>query len=142
MDNAVKAAMSQTCTTDFTLVPLLEELKALEPLIYSANDGAPRAHFESLLSQDFWEVGASGKIYDRDFVLGVLEDRQKNPTNESWKTSDFNLRRIESNHYLLTYTLQQPTRLSRRSTIWHRSEDGWKMIYHQGTVVVQVLEEK
>jgi hypothetical protein len=38
--------------------------------------------------------------------------------------------------YLLTYTLRQPDRLTRRSTIWRRTEDGdWQIVFHQGTPV-------
>lgn len=128
--------MIENFTIDPAILPIMEELKALEPLIYSANDGAPRAHFERLLAHDFWEVGASGKVYDRTFVLNTLEDRHENPINEAWNAFDFNLRRIENAHYLLTYSLQQPTRLSRRATLWHKSEGGWEMVYHQGTVVI------
>jgi hypothetical protein len=31
--------------------------------------------------------------------------------------------------------LQDKTRLSRRATIWQRATDGWKILYHQGTIV-------
>ena len=38
--------------------------------------------------------------------------------------------------YLLTYTLLQgQQRKTRRATIWRRSTDGWKSVFHQGTVV-------
>jgi len=38
--------------------------------------------------------------------------------------------------YLLTYTLlQDKTRLTRRSTIWRRTDGDWKIVFHQGTVV-------
>jgi hypothetical protein len=38
--------------------------------------------------------------------------------------------------YLLTYTLlQDKVRLTRRSTIWQRTAEGWKIVYHQGTIV-------
>ncbi|SFA86511.1 DUF4440 domain-containing protein [Azotobacter beijerinckii] len=114
----------------------MEEVKKLEPLIYAANNGVPRAHFEALLNSDFWEIGASGNIYDREFVLNTLDERRKNPRKETWRTFDFNLRRIEENHFLLTYSLQQPTRLSRRMTLWQKTPEGWKMIYHQGTPVI------
>ena len=40
---------------------VLDELRQLEPLIYAANDGAVRNHFERLLAPDFWEVGAAGR---------------------------------------------------------------------------------
>jgi hypothetical protein len=38
--------------------------------------------------------------------------------------------------YLITYTLlQDKQRLTRRATIWRRTADGWKIVYHQGTIV-------
>jgi hypothetical protein len=35
----------------------------------------------------------------------------------------------------LTYTLHQGARITRRSTIWRRTGEGWKIVYHQGTMV-------
>lgn len=132
----VSTVSAENFTTDPELAPILAELKQLEPLIYAANDGATRAHFENLLIADFWEVGASGQVYGRDFVLNTLEGRQQNPREEAWSTFDFALRQIGAEHFLLTYALQQPTRLSRRATLWQRSADGWTMVYHQGTPVL------
>jgi hypothetical protein len=31
--------------------------------------------------------------------------------------------------------LQDEQRLTRRATIWQRTKDGWKIVYHQGTIV-------
>jgi hypothetical protein len=53
-----------------------------------------------------------------------------------WETTDFQCRRLAGGVYLLTYTLlQENTRKTRRSTIWQRTEEGWKIVYHQGTMV-------
>lgn len=55
---------------------------------------------------------------------------------EVWETTDFQCRRLAGGVYLLTYTLlQENTRKTRRSTIWQRTEEGWKIVYHQGTMV-------
>jgi len=35
----------------------------------------------------------------------------------------------------LTYTLDQAGRLTRRATIWLRTNEGWQILYHQGTIV-------
>jgi hypothetical protein len=38
--------------------------------------------------------------------------------------------------YLLTYTLIQGNeRKTRRSTIWQHTPEGWKIVYHRGTIV-------
>ena len=121
---------------DAGLMSVMDELRTLEPLIYAANSGVPRSAFENRLAHDFWEVGASGRVYTRDFVLSTLDERQKNPREEVWSAYDFSVRKIEDSHYLLTYALQQPTRLSRRATLWQMSIEGWKMLYHQGTPVI------
>lgn len=123
------------------ITPVLTQLKALEPLIYAANDGQQRAYFERLLAPDFWEVGASGKVYDRTFVLDALEARQAEPREEAWQARDFRLEEIAPGCFLLTYLLAQPTRLSRRATLWQQTEQGWKMRYHQGTVVAPPSNE-
>ena len=52
-----------------------------------------------------------------------------------WKATDFGLRRLGSDCYLLTYTLDQNGRLTRRATVWEKSRDGWRIVYHQGTIV-------
>lgn len=115
---------------------IIADLKRLEPLIYVANDGKMRDYFEDLLIPDFWEIGASGKKYDRDFILSILEDRNRNPREEPWYAFNFKVRQIENNHFLFTYSLQQPQRLSQRATLWRRTQEGWRMVYHQGTPVL------
>ena len=46
------------------------------------------------------------------------------------------VREIAPQTYLLTYTLGDGVRLTRRLTVWQGgSEAGWKILFHQGTVV-------
>jgi hypothetical protein len=70
-------------------------------------------------------------------VLDVVEGRFKTQSDveQGWQTSDFHCREIVSNVYLLTYTLLQPERRTRRSTLWKRTPTGWQILFHQGTVV-------
>jgi hypothetical protein len=126
--------MQPALTTDPVLLPLLEALKPLEPLIYVANDGASRAHFEGLLAPTFWEVAASGKRYSRDYVLSELEKRQLNPFEQAWHTTDYHLQQVASDLYLLHYILHQPTRVTQRSSLWKQCGSHWQLMYHQGTV--------
>jgi len=89
-----------------------------------------------MTAEDFWETGASGRRYSRAFVLDELEKRFAAPHDDLWETSDFHCRQLSEDTYLLTYTLlQDRVRLTRRATIWRKSADGWKILYHQGTVV-------
>jgi hypothetical protein len=132
---AFNPCMEPDLPLDHGLESVLHELQQFEPLIYAANDGQPRAYFERLLAPEFWEVGASGKRYDRAFVLDALENRYAQPIDEAWEISAPHVQAIAEGVYLFTYNLHQPTRVSRRATLWRRTETGWKMVYHQGTVV-------
>jgi hypothetical protein len=115
---------------------VLAELSAREPIFHRLEFGTKRADFERMTAEDFWETGASGRRYSREFVLDELERRFAAPRDDVWETSDFQCRRLGEDTYLLTYTLlQDGVRLTRRATIWRRTVDGWKIVYHQGTVV-------
>lgn len=133
--SSTKAGSEPSLALDAGLAPILATLQTLEPLIYAANDGASTAHFEQLLAPGFWEVGASGRRYSRAFVLEVLAGRQQEPVDEAWTTGDAHLQRLAEHLYLLTYTLIQPTRRSRRASLWRFDEGHWQLVYHQGTTV-------
>ena len=130
-----------------SLLPILDQLRELEPLFHRATPGTCREAFARMISEDFWEVGASGRRYGRDFVLDTLEARHREPFIETWSTRDFHVRELGASHYLLTYTLAQGERITRRTTIWWRSgrtssKPDWKAVYHQGTPVAPDLVER
>ncbi len=118
------------------LADVFGELSRLEPIFHWPPNDMSRAALEKMTAADFWETGASGRRYAREFVFDVLAQRMVKPEPDVWETSDFYCRKLAEDVYLLTYTLlQDRTRLTRRATIWQRSADGWKIVYHQGTVV-------
>jgi hypothetical protein len=122
------------------LTGVLAELSSREPIFHRAEHGsvagATREDFARMVSDDFCEVGASGRQYSREFVLDELEKRFAVPHDDVWETKDFVCRCLAEDVYLLTYTLvQDRVRVTRRSTIWRRTTDGWEIEYHQGTVV-------
>jgi len=112
------------------LTEVLDELRRLELLFHTGHDA------ERLTAPAFWEVGASGRRYSREYVLDVLCDRAASTTPEvDWRAEEFFLVPAGTDHYLLTYTLHQPERVTRRLTVWQRSGGQWQAIYHQGTTV-------
>ena len=113
----------------------LEALRAREPLFHRPEFGTTRADFEAMIVDDFRETGASGRCYDRACVLGVLERRHAQPHDDPWETSDLHCRALGARVWLLTYPLRQDRRLSRRMTLWREGDDGWRALYHQGTLV-------
>lgn len=128
--------MEPTLTSDPAISDILAELSMREPIFHRSEWGTTRADFEKITVDEFWEVGASGSRYSRADVLDALEKRYSVPHTDIWETMDFQCRRLARDVYLLTYTLlQNRTRLTRRSTIWQRTAEGWKIVYHQGTIV-------
>ena len=118
------------------LAEILAELSSREPIFHRPELGTTRADFEAMTAESFWEVGASGRRYSREFVLDTLEQRFSSPHTEAWETSDFDCRQLGEGVFLLTYTLvQDKVRVTRRATIWQKRADGWKILYHQGTIV-------
>lgn len=124
---------------------ILEQLISLEPVFHRfehlAGRTPARADFDGLMAPDFFEVGASGRLYTREFVLQTLEQRFRNPSlmeEERWKTSEFHLLRLGPETWLLSYLLDQNLpaghRLSRRTTLWRQTSSGWQVIFHQGTL--------
>ena len=109
------------------------ELAAREPIFHRPEFGTSRAAFEAMMDDGFFEVGASGKKYSREFVLDALALRDH--TAEHLVVTDFACRQISDDTWLVTYQLEQAHgRMSRRSTLWRLSAQGWKILYHQGTL--------
>jgi hypothetical protein len=128
--------MGPTFTTALELQGVLAELSSREPIFHRPEFGTSRADFERMTTEDYWEVGASGRCYSRNFVLNELGKRFSVPHADVWETRDFQCHRLSEDTYLLTYTLlQDNVRLTRRSTIWRSTPEGWKIVFHQGTIV-------
>jgi hypothetical protein len=121
--------------TPAALLQVLEELKQREPIFHHPEFGTTRQDYENMTDPEFWEVGASGRRYSRAFVLDTLENRPPDPTESQWLTRDFQCREVAEDNYLITYTLTQGVRVTRRATLWRRTGSGWKALYHQGTIV-------
>jgi hypothetical protein len=133
---SVNSKMEPDRTTEPELLDILAELSSREPIFYRPEFGTSRADFERMTTDNFWETGASGRRYSRKFVLDTLESRHRTPRENIWETTDFHCTRLAADTYLLTYTLlQDGVRLTRRATIWQNTSEGWKIRYHQGTIV-------
>lgn len=114
---------------------VLDELQQREPIFHHPELGTAREDFDRLTDPDFWETGASGHRYSREQVWSVLEQRYASPEPDHWQTSEFLIREIAPATYLLSYTLLQGPRVTRRATLWQHRATGWTILYHQGTPV-------
>jgi hypothetical protein len=118
------------------LLDVLEEIRRREPIFHTPEFGRTVADFERMMAPDYWEVGASGRRYSRNFILRWLsENPPVDASAAGWQSDDHEIRPLASDTFLLTYRLRQGPRLTRRATIWQKTPEGWRILYHQGTIV-------
>ena len=121
--------------TDPALLDIEAELLGYEPIFHRPEFGSTRDDYLARMTEDYWQVGASGRIYERDVVVDSVVTRGKVEGDEHWTVSDPCCRQVGEHTYALTYQLDQDGRLTRRLTIWRRDGGDWKILYHQGTVI-------
>lgn len=92
----------------------------------------PRELLANLLTDDFFEIGSSGKFIYRDDCLvpgGIGE----------WdlSMSDFEIYPLSEDVVLTTYHVENRTRGRNvlRSSIWKFIDGRWRLYFHQGTIV-------
>jgi len=110
-----------------------KELFSLEPIFHHPELGVSRENYSLMTTKEYWEIGASGKRYSRDYIIDTLIERYSKPIIDNWRIEDFYCQKIDTNTYLVTYDLYQGERFTRRSTIWKKYKRNWKIVFHQGT---------
>jgi predicted enzyme related to lactoylglutathione lyase len=118
------------------LVDVQMELERREPVFHRPEFGTTRRAFEEMTDASFWEIGASGRRYTREDVLDTLVQRYSQPHEDVWETREFSCTHLSADTFMLTYTLvQDSSRTTRRTSIWRKQGNEWKILYHQGTLV-------
>ncbi|MEU4659989.1 DUF4440 domain-containing protein [Streptomyces sp. NPDC023723] len=109
------------------------ELRLLTPRVRASRELAGR-----LLDPEFVEVGASGRRWDRETMLAELPDKP-GASDEGPRYEPVGMRGtvLAPGVVHVTYEAVLGERRSRHSSIWRRpaAGSGWRMYYHQGTVV-------
>src|SRR5436305_15267338 len=67
--------MEPNLVTDPKHLAVLHDLMQREPIFHRPEWGTTRRDFENMTEARFWEVGASGRRYSREYVLDELEKR-------------------------------------------------------------------
>jgi hypothetical protein len=116
---------------------LVEEIGRLERQHLDPDVRASAALLADLLAEDFLEIGASGRVFDRAAIISSLPH---NPALEA-SLADLVVSQLAPDVALATYQLRSRTmgtgrdRLSLRSSLWIRRGDRWRLRFHQGTQV-------
>ncbi|MEU9205006.1 DUF4440 domain-containing protein [Streptomyces sp. NPDC048332] len=103
------------------------ELRLLDPGVRASPD-----EVTALLDPEFTEFGASGRRYDRTSILAVTSAADENAPEPTAVTGMSGVL-LAPGLVHLTYTSESNDRRVRRSSLWRRSDSGWRMYFHQGT---------
>lgn len=104
----------------------------LELLLLSREVRASQEILSKLLDDDFLEFGSSGKIYNKEIIIEKLPNSEFSQTD----ISEFSIFEISENFIQTRFKTREEKRTSLRSSLWKKySDDDWKMIFHQGTVI-------
>lgn len=89
-------------------------------------------HLHRLLTDDFFEIGSSGRMLYRTASAATMDLGEIHIT-----LSDFSLETIQDDVVLATYRTEDHStgRIALRSSIWVNVDGQWKMRFHQGTIV-------
>ena len=106
------------------------ELRLLRPEV-RAQPGAA----EALLHPGFSEFGASGRRWGRTEMLAALAAEQAGGEEPAITATEMTGTRLADDVIHLTYLSQRAGRRALRSSIWLRTPDGWRVYFHQGTLI-------
>ena len=112
---------------------VIAEVLSLERRLLDPVTRASSRNVERLLHADFREVGATGRSWDRDSVLAALTTAP----GETTAVTDMSARVVAAGVVLVTYQARGNGERggSLRSSLWCKGEDGWRVLFHQGTPV-------
>jgi ribonuclease HI len=85
---------------------------------------------KSTLSNDFTELGTSGRLYTKFDVLN-----SKSLNSSSIKIRDLKCRNITDCSFLVTYTAFKDEVRTFRSSIWRIEEEELKLFFHQSLLL-------
>lgn len=117
-------------------------IKKREPIFHHREFTNSRQDILNETTEDYFEISASGCDYSRDFVVDYLEKRYKEEPvdemeKENWQITNFKIKKIANELYLVNYTLHGQGRVTKRGEIWKGNlKNGLKILYHQGTIVI------
>jgi len=106
------------------------ELRLLKPEIR-----AEPGEVDRLLHPDFSEFGASGRRWGRTEMIAALAAEQPAGEEPVVTATDLAGARLADDVIHLTFISQRAGQRALRSSIWRRTPTGWRVYFHQGTLI-------
>ncbi len=114
-----------------------KKLKELEESLWRAETRFDSAYMDTILAQDFFEFGRSGRIYQRNDTLHGASPQE---IKAKFPLKNFRVHEISENVVLITYVSEvvyEEIEVANRSSLWVKTSNGWQLRFHQGTPVVE-----
>ena len=105
-----------------------QTLRDLEERLLLPRVRASPDEVAALLADEFIEFGSSGRIYDKQQIIRLLQEERGQAI---CTLADFSARRLAANIVLVTYRVVESQTI--RSSIWRLEDGRWRMVFHQGT---------
>ncbi len=110
--------------------PWFDDLHDLELAMLDPEVRGDPGRLDELLRDDFIEFGSSGRVYEKRMLIDMIAKESHAPVI----IRDFAIRQLAADTALVTYrSVGQSGQEARRSSIWIRGDERWKMAFHQGT---------
>lgn len=111
----------------------VEDVLKLERELQGAACRCDHARVRALLAEDFSEVGASGRIWDRASTLELLAAESEDAA--VIEVHDLTGRVVGDGFVLVRWDSDRGGRRARRTSLWRREPGGWRLVHHQGTLL-------
>lgn len=114
---------------------LAAQIKNLEIELLKPATRHSLERLNELLADDFMEIGASGKRYNKQDVLNVLPAS----VEKQFVLLEFEVKELSPQIVLATYRIEKEItgsdkeNCSLRSSVWQKQNGQWRIIFHQGT---------
>jgi len=109
-----------------------QRLQELEESLWKRETRFDDTYMRSILANDFFEFGRSGKVYSLDVSLSAPDQE----INTKFPLKDFVIHEIDERVVLITYISEvqyDEMEIGNRSSLWIKTDSGWKLKFHQGT---------
>lgn len=112
----------------------IDLMKSLELSFFDFSIRHSSDKLNELVAEDFIEYGRSGKIFNKQEIIGLL----LNSEAPSVKLEDFKTKLLSRDILLVNYlsvigNSKKQAERTLRTSIWKLHGDKWKIIFHQGT---------
>lgn len=114
---------------------LTDLIKNLETELLRPEVRKSKKRLDELLADDFYEIGESGKKYNKQDILNDLPKQAE----VDFTIQNFNAVEISPGIILATYQIEKEIAgnktSSLRSSFWQNKNGKWQIIFHQGTTL-------